>query len=166
MWKSILLNQFHDVLPGSCIEMAVKDAHVIYEVTQKRGESLWFDFLIFVSARASCYNLTPSNSELPALHFVTFVYVCCLSHLGIALLKDAVAALLDPTHSDQTTKAGVEEKEGKQTKTTKDEKEEDVREVKVEDVDEKQTSQSLCLVNTLVRFVGPPSHRLVFRTVV
>jgi hypothetical protein len=30
-WKDFLLNQFHDVLPGSCIEAVAKDAWKIYE---------------------------------------------------------------------------------------------------------------------------------------
>ena len=31
LWKKFLLNQFHDVLPGSCIEQVAKDALQIYE---------------------------------------------------------------------------------------------------------------------------------------
>ena len=30
-WKDFLLNQFHDVLPGSCIELIVQDAWKLYE---------------------------------------------------------------------------------------------------------------------------------------
>lgn len=30
-WKDCLLNQFHDVLPGSCIELIVEDAWKLYE---------------------------------------------------------------------------------------------------------------------------------------
>ncbi len=33
MWKTVLLNQFHDILPGSCI-------HEVYEVTKKEYEAL------------------------------------------------------------------------------------------------------------------------------
>lgn len=29
-WQNVLLNQFHDVLPGSCIEFAAIDANMIY----------------------------------------------------------------------------------------------------------------------------------------
>lgn len=35
-WKRVLLNQFHDVIPGSCIELVVKDAWRIYQ-------SVWND---------------------------------------------------------------------------------------------------------------------------
>lgn len=31
LWKKFLLNQFHDVIPGSCIEQVVVDAMEIYE---------------------------------------------------------------------------------------------------------------------------------------
>ena len=34
LWKKFLLNQFHDVIPGSCIEQVVTDAMDIY-----KGES-------------------------------------------------------------------------------------------------------------------------------
>lgn len=35
-WKDVLLNQFHDVLPGSCIAEARQDAEQIYEKVLKR----------------------------------------------------------------------------------------------------------------------------------
>lgn len=39
MWEDVLLCQFHDVLPGSCIEMVYEDTTVIYdEVMRKRGK--------------------------------------------------------------------------------------------------------------------------------
>ena len=31
VWKKFLLNQFHDVLPGSCIEKVVQDVLSYYE---------------------------------------------------------------------------------------------------------------------------------------
>lgn len=34
-WKGFLLNQFHDVIPGSCIEQVVTDAMEIYQGKQK-----------------------------------------------------------------------------------------------------------------------------------
>ena len=30
LWKQFLLNQFHDVIPGSCIQKVVEDAMQIY----------------------------------------------------------------------------------------------------------------------------------------
>ncbi|TSM52283.1 Alpha-mannosidase 2C1 [Bagarius yarrelli] len=40
LWRLLLLNQFHDVIPGSCIEMVVEDALKYYEEIQKTGLSL------------------------------------------------------------------------------------------------------------------------------
>ncbi|XP_030620900.1 alpha-mannosidase 2C1 [Chanos chanos] len=40
LWRLLLLNQFHDVLPGSCIEMVVDDALEYYQEIQKSGMGL------------------------------------------------------------------------------------------------------------------------------
>uniref|UniRef100_A0AAY4DIJ6 alpha-mannosidase n=1 Tax=Denticeps clupeoides TaxID=299321 RepID=A0AAY4DIJ6_9TELE len=40
LWRKLLLNQFHDVIPGSCIEMVVKDALEYYEEIRSTGSSL------------------------------------------------------------------------------------------------------------------------------
>ncbi|KAJ7581083.1 glycoside hydrolase family 38 protein [Mycena floridula] len=40
MWEDTLLNQFHDVLPGSAIGMVYDDAEVIYKRIMKRGHSI------------------------------------------------------------------------------------------------------------------------------
>ncbi|CAG8440747.1 13597_t:CDS:10, partial [Ambispora gerdemannii] len=40
LWKYVLLNQFHDVLPGSSIEMVYDDAYKFYEEVEKTGEIL------------------------------------------------------------------------------------------------------------------------------
>ncbi|KAL2093236.1 hypothetical protein ACEWY4_010548 [Coilia grayii] len=40
MWRLLLLNQFHDVLPGSCIEMVVDDALVYYKEVESSGTRL------------------------------------------------------------------------------------------------------------------------------
>lgn len=39
-WEDLLLNQFHDVLPGSCIEEAAQDAHEIYKQIEAGGEAM------------------------------------------------------------------------------------------------------------------------------
>lgn len=39
-WKNILLNQFHDVLPGSSIKEVYEDSDVIYEEVFKDGEEI------------------------------------------------------------------------------------------------------------------------------
>ncbi|KAF4081342.1 hypothetical protein AMELA_G00160170 [Ameiurus melas] len=39
-WRLLLLNQFHDVIPGSCIEMVVEDALKYYKEIQNTGSRL------------------------------------------------------------------------------------------------------------------------------
>ncbi|KAG0340515.1 Glycoside hydrolase, 38 vacuolar alpha mannosidase [Podila horticola] len=45
LWKDILLNQFHDVLPGSAIEMVNEDARDIYRKVELKGRKLLNDAL-------------------------------------------------------------------------------------------------------------------------
>ncbi|KAL6474259.1 hypothetical protein MHYP_G00178200 [Metynnis hypsauchen] len=40
LWRLLLLNQFHDVIPGSCIEMVVEDAQEYYKEIQQTGSGL------------------------------------------------------------------------------------------------------------------------------
>ncbi|XP_033997413.1 alpha-mannosidase 2C1 isoform X1 [Trematomus bernacchii] len=43
LWRLLLLNQFHDVIPGSCIEMVVDDALRYYEDIRTDGAALLHD---------------------------------------------------------------------------------------------------------------------------
>ncbi|TMS05957.1 Alpha-mannosidase 2C1 [Larimichthys crocea] len=43
LWRLLLLNQFHDVIPGSCIEMVVEDALRYYEDIRSDGATLLHD---------------------------------------------------------------------------------------------------------------------------
>ncbi|KAF9572872.1 Glycoside hydrolase, 38 vacuolar alpha mannosidase [Mortierella alpina] len=43
LWKDLLLNQFHDVLPGSCIELASIDAREIYKKVEAKARCLLDD---------------------------------------------------------------------------------------------------------------------------
>ncbi|XP_077423773.1 alpha-mannosidase 2C1 isoform X2 [Vanacampus margaritifer] len=45
LWRLLLLNQFHDVIPGSCIEMVVEDALRYYEDISRSGAALLQDGL-------------------------------------------------------------------------------------------------------------------------
>ncbi|XP_077372933.1 alpha-mannosidase 2C1 isoform X1 [Festucalex cinctus] len=45
LWRLLLLNQFHDVVPGSCIEMVVEDALRYYEDIKRAGAALLQDGL-------------------------------------------------------------------------------------------------------------------------
>nr|XP_015198938.1 PREDICTED: alpha-mannosidase 2C1 [Lepisosteus oculatus] len=40
LWRLLLLNQFHDVIPGSCIEMVVQDALKYYQEIRSTGAGL------------------------------------------------------------------------------------------------------------------------------
>ena len=40
LWKLVLLNQFHDVLPGSCIQEVAQDAHAHHDLVLKEAEAL------------------------------------------------------------------------------------------------------------------------------
>ncbi len=40
IWKDVLLNQFHDVLPGSSIGMVYDDTDKIYAAAEKEGTAL------------------------------------------------------------------------------------------------------------------------------
>ncbi|KAF9403452.1 Glycoside hydrolase, 38 vacuolar alpha mannosidase, partial [Podila epigama] len=62
-WKDVLLNQFHDVLPGSAIEMANKDAIEIYKQVEAKA------FQLLDTALDSLYG-QPSLSESQLDNFV------------------------------------------------------------------------------------------------
>jgi alpha-mannosidase len=59
LWKLVLLNQFHDVLPGSSIEMVYVDAWAHYKEVLESGTALLYD------AINACSGLT---SEGPVLY--------------------------------------------------------------------------------------------------
>ncbi|XP_030586783.1 alpha-mannosidase 2C1 [Archocentrus centrarchus] len=55
LWRLLLLNQFHDVIPGSCIEMVVEDALKYYEDIRSSGAVL---------LRKACETLVPNGSSV------------------------------------------------------------------------------------------------------
>eukprot|EP00834_Sanchytrium_tribonematis_P000726 NODE_14_length_51535_cov_1.125049.p4 type:complete len:737 gc:universal NODE_14_length_51535_cov_1.125049:45082-42872(-) len=59
LWKNVLLNQFHDVLPGSSIELVYKDSRKIYEETDLELDNLISDLedvLLIKDQHHSIYN--------------------------------------------------------------------------------------------------------------
>uniref|UniRef100_A0A4W6DI09 Alpha-mannosidase 2C1 n=1 Tax=Lates calcarifer TaxID=8187 RepID=A0A4W6DI09_LATCA len=56
LWRLLLLNQFHDVIPGSCIEMVVEDALRYYEGTV---------FMTAVLVRVPSVGLSPVKDTQP-----------------------------------------------------------------------------------------------------
>lgn len=74
LWKLVLLNQFHDVLPGSSIELVYFDARAYYEQVVKEGSELLDaalsslstskDQLMFFNPTSWAYS--PTVVEVPA----------------------------------------------------------------------------------------------------
>ncbi|XP_075993503.1 alpha-mannosidase 2C1 [Genypterus blacodes] len=58
LWRLLLLNQFHDVIPGSCIELVVEDALKYYEDIRSAGARLLQD---------ACEALGSKGSGSPAV---------------------------------------------------------------------------------------------------
>ncbi|KAF9193219.1 Glycoside hydrolase, 38 vacuolar alpha mannosidase [Haplosporangium sp. Z 767] len=63
LWKNLLLNQFHDVLPGSSIELANIDAREIYKEIETKAKSLLDESLDCL------YQSSPSQSGGNAAYF-------------------------------------------------------------------------------------------------
>nr|KAK5444982.1 Glycoside hydrolase, 38 vacuolar alpha mannosidase [Exophiala xenobiotica] len=60
MWEDVLLCQFHDVLPGSCIEMVYEDTTVIYEEVMRKGAKIREEALAALGAETDGDGLRPS----------------------------------------------------------------------------------------------------------
>ncbi|XP_067943567.1 alpha-mannosidase 2C1-like [Watersipora subatra] len=72
LWKGVLLNQFHDVLPGSSIEATHKDARAIYTNIIKEGKALQEELLQQISDKTEgvltvCNALSWPRTELVAV---------------------------------------------------------------------------------------------------
>ncbi|ODQ68031.1 hypothetical protein NADFUDRAFT_19326 [Nadsonia fulvescens var. elongata DSM 6958] len=65
LWEDVCLNQFHDVLPGSSIEMVYEDVKKIYMHAMKTGEKLARDAL---KALDISVDLIGNNSEIVAIN--------------------------------------------------------------------------------------------------
>ena len=63
LWELLLLNQFHDVLPGSSIEMVYEDAEEYYELIQKTGLELFS-----AAASAAGLSIESTGNELAAIN--------------------------------------------------------------------------------------------------
>lgn len=61
LWRLLLLNQFHDVLPGSCIQQVVGDAMHYYEEIREGGAKL------LVEAIQSLLGTLPQSQPSPAV---------------------------------------------------------------------------------------------------
>jgi len=70
-WKDFLLNQFHDVLPGSCIELIVQDAWKLYEniFTNIMGLRLKYHALLLGSGTTNKVLYNPLSWDVKTVIF-------------------------------------------------------------------------------------------------
>ncbi|SIR30860.1 alpha-mannosidase [Halanaerobium kushneri] len=68
-WKKLLTNQFHDILPGSCVREAVVDAYNYYQEAEEIAEKLINDSYDYLSSHTS-----DSNDESELFVFNPFSY--------------------------------------------------------------------------------------------
>ncbi|KAK0148878.1 Alpha-mannosidase 2C1 [Merluccius polli] len=82
LWRLLLLNQFHDVIPGSCIEMVVEDALGYYQDIRSDGSGLLRDACRhFGSNEQKC----DSSAVFNSLPWEPLVKV---PSVGVAIVKD------------------------------------------------------------------------------
>ncbi|KAF6023719.1 MAN2C1 [Bugula neritina] len=67
IWESVLLNQFHDVLPGSSVEIANIDARKIYFQALSSGTTLLTDLLHTLSTENSAHEVGNAPTHLPTV---------------------------------------------------------------------------------------------------
>ena len=91
MWENVLLCQFHDCLPGSCIEMVYDDSDKLYEDVFETGDKLMKEALCtlgFSNSVASKGSLTAINtSPWPRAELVKLPETAVSKGSGYALVK-------------------------------------------------------------------------------
>lgn len=98
MWEDVLLCQFHDVLPGSCIEMVYEDTAVIYAALMAKGQKIYdgaLKTLGFGGEKKSIFNtLTWPRSEVIKVDDVSGFANSQKSHNGgfVAVSSDGLGA--------------------------------------------------------------------------
>uniref|UniRef100_A0A3Q4AHU8 alpha-mannosidase n=1 Tax=Mola mola TaxID=94237 RepID=A0A3Q4AHU8_MOLML len=115
LWRLLLLNQFHDVLPGSCIEMVVEDALKYYEEIRSEGATLLHEACQALGSKgtkAGVFNSLPWErheviqiqdgtaksglGKFNILHIFTkyaiFTFLCCLTFQtdGTVLMENGI----------------------------------------------------------------------------
>ncbi|MBX3097195.1 MAG: alpha-mannosidase [Fimbriimonadaceae bacterium] len=71
LWKVVLLNQFHDIIPGSSVREVYEDSDKDYAMVHERGEALLYDSLTALAAPLGTENMEHPiaifhNATLPA----------------------------------------------------------------------------------------------------
>lgn len=65
LWRLLLLNQFHDVIPGSCIEMVVEDAMRYYQDIRSEGARLLREACSVLGSKEKKRDCTAAFNSLP-----------------------------------------------------------------------------------------------------
>ncbi|ROW16211.1 hypothetical protein VPNG_01935 [Cytospora leucostoma] len=99
MWKAVLLCQFHDCLPGSCIEMCYDDSDKVSEVS----EQLIDEVPISPVTTQPCH---PYNGQPTDFNQINKLYAD-VYEIGTKLLKDARAVLGTDEVSTTTIEDGT-----------------------------------------------------------
>ncbi|OGF49611.1 MAG: hypothetical protein A2231_05120 [Candidatus Firestonebacteria bacterium RIFOXYA2_FULL_40_8] len=86
LWKLVLLNQFHDIIPGSSIPWVYKDSTKQYEDVKKSGEKIAADGL-----KALCKKIDTTGAGKPVVIFNSLSW----SRSGLVLLPKTKAGLKD-----------------------------------------------------------------------
>ena len=86
-WKNILLNQFHDILPGSSIKEVYDDAFRIYEETYKAGKTVCKNALSEIAVNVNAENgiLVYNANSFPVTDYV--------KHNGKYILAENIPAM-------------------------------------------------------------------------
>ncbi|KAG8962336.1 Glycoside hydrolase, 38 vacuolar alpha mannosidase [Tulasnella sp. 419] len=69
-WEKVLLNQFHDVLPGSAIGMVYEDAEVLYAEVAKEGKALINEAIGSLFSGSYSLQNAPSSGRLLAFNTI------------------------------------------------------------------------------------------------
>jgi alpha-mannosidase len=102
IWKDLMLNQFHDVLPGTSIAMAIQDALDIYARRVAEAETLIQAALLALNGGERDTLTVFDPYRLPRLEFVTIDQVLTpivIDSAGLGSVID-VGSLVSPSASD------------------------------------------------------------------
>src|SRR5699024_2305811 len=92
MWKTILINQFHDILPGSSIKEVYEVTKQEYDALAKQGKAMEQDYL---------HQLTSASDELTLFNTVGFERNSIVSlpeYKSSALKEDRKSTRLNSSH--------------------------------------------------------------------
>lgn len=90
LWKLFLLNQFHDILPGSSIEQVYKDSTADYKMIEEKGKDLMEKAFEQVLSKSFVNNKSSKPDPVYlAEESIELFDVCCFGYYG-TLMKNAL----------------------------------------------------------------------------